>query len=187
MDEDVTKIKPLVTKHGAVALDCEMVGVNDGRENMLARVSLVDEHCKCIYDTFVQETEPVVDYRTEISGVRPHDMKNGLPFKTVQEQVYKLIQGKLLIGHAINSDMKVLMLSHPKRYTRDTSKYKRFREMNKGSTPSLKTLAKLILNKTIQVGEHSSVEDARATMMVYLKYWEQWENDIKLKQWQRHN
>lgn len=43
----------------AVAIDCEMVGVGDGRDNMLARVSVVDESGHCLYDTFVQPTEPV--------------------------------------------------------------------------------------------------------------------------------
>lgn len=43
----------------AVAIDCEMVGIGDGRDHMLARVSLVDENGYCLYDTFVKAMEPV--------------------------------------------------------------------------------------------------------------------------------
>lgn len=43
----------------AVAIDCEMVGIGDGRDNMLARVSIVDENGQCLYDTFVKPMEKV--------------------------------------------------------------------------------------------------------------------------------
>lgn len=89
------------------------------------------------------------------------------------------MKDKILVGHSINGDLKVLMLSHPKRHIRDTSKYKRLRELTKGATPSLRMLSKLILNKVIQEGEHNSIEDAHATMQIFLKYRTDWEEDIK--------
>ncbi|KAM4019466.1 LOW QUALITY PROTEIN: RNA exonuclease 4-like [Anomaloglossus baeobatrachus] len=61
-----------------VAMDCEMVGVGkDGEESVLARVSIVNQFGKCVYDKFVKPTERVTDYRTAVSGVRPQDVKNG--------------------------------------------------------------------------------------------------------------
>ena len=61
-----------------VAMDCEMVGVGpDGKDSIVARVSLVNRHGKCIYDKHVKPTERVTDYRTEFSGIRPNDIKNG--------------------------------------------------------------------------------------------------------------
>lgn len=61
-----------------VAIDCEMVGVGpDGEDSILARVSLVNQFGKCIYDKFVKPTERVTDYRTAVSGIRPEDIKNG--------------------------------------------------------------------------------------------------------------
>ena len=59
-------------------MDCEMVGVGDGNENMLARVSVVNQHGEMVYDKFVKPMETVVDYRTHVSGVRREDMENGL-------------------------------------------------------------------------------------------------------------
>ncbi|CAB3991012.1 Cationic trypsin-3, partial [Paramuricea clavata] len=58
----------------------------------------------------------------------------------------------------------VLLLDHPRKRIRDTAKYKPFQEKVKTKRPSLKKLAKEILSLSIQSGEHSSVEDARAAM-----------------------
>jgi hypothetical protein len=60
-----------------VAIDCEMVGVGPMKEDALARVSIVNEFGYCLYDKFVKPKLQVVDYRTEFSGVREEDLKNG--------------------------------------------------------------------------------------------------------------
>ena len=157
-----------------VAIDCEMVGVFDGKESVLARVSLVNQHGECIYDRFVKPKEEVTDYRTKVSGVRPSDLKRGEEFETVQKEVALLLEGKILVGHALNNDLKVLMLSHPPIMIRDTSKFKPFR--TNGRTPSLKKLALEILGVSIQSGEHSSIEDAKAAMQLYNLYQKEWED-----------
>ena len=55
-----------------------MVGVGiDGKESMLARVSIVNSFGDTVYDTFVAPMQTVVDYRTEFSGVRPQDLVSG--------------------------------------------------------------------------------------------------------------
>ncbi|KAJ8704857.1 hypothetical protein PYW08_012177 [Mythimna loreyi] len=159
-----------------LAMDCEMVGVGyDGNDHMLARVSIVNKFGDCIYDKFVKAREEVKDYRTEISGVRKEDLLNGEEFTVVQKEVSELLKGRILVGHSLKNDLSVLFLSHPKRNIRDTSRYKPFRKITKGSTPSLKRLAKEILGIDIQSGEHSSVEDARAAMKLYCSVARQWE------------
>ena len=61
-----------------LALDCEMVGVGiDGKESILARVSLVNSFGQVVYDQFVSPSEKVIDYRTAVSGIRPQDLKDG--------------------------------------------------------------------------------------------------------------
>ena len=61
-----------------IALDCEMVGVGfDGKQHMLARVSIVNSHGHVVYDSFVAPQEKVVDYRTPVSGIRPANLKDG--------------------------------------------------------------------------------------------------------------
>lgn len=62
----------------SVALDCEMVGVGPGGvESALARISIVNHFGKCVYDKFVKPGDEVTDYRTQFSGIRPHNLKNG--------------------------------------------------------------------------------------------------------------
>ena len=61
-----------------IALDCEMIGVGfDGKQHMLARVSIVNSHGQVVYDSFVAPQEKVVDYRTPVSGIRPANLKDG--------------------------------------------------------------------------------------------------------------
>ena len=75
------------------------------------------------------------------------------------------------MGHSLEHDFKVMKYYPPKRITRDTALY--FKEGNK--KPSLKSLVEKHLGKSIQTGEHSSVEDAKATMELYLKFRNEWE------------
>lgn len=164
----------------AVAIDCEMVGVGpDGEDSILARVSLVNQFGKCIYDKFVKPTEKVTDYRTAVSGIRPQDIKDGEDVRTVQREVAEILQGRIVVGHAIHNDLKILLLDHPKKKIRDTQKYKPFKKTVKSGRPSLKLLCREILNVKVQQGEHSSVQDAQATMRLYTLVKKQWEADIK--------
>lgn len=160
-----------------IAIDCEMVGIGDGTESMIARVSLINKYGDCLYDKYVKPREVVVDYRTSVSGIRPEQLRDGEDFYVVQMEVAEMLRGRILVGHALKHDLDVLYLSHPRRYLRDTSRYKPFRQLSKGSTPSLKKLALELLGKEIQVGEHNSVEDARAAMQLYMLYKNKWESE----------
>ncbi|KAI4886378.1 hypothetical protein NFI96_017695 [Prochilodus magdalenae] len=163
-----------------VAMDCEMVGVGPGgEESMLGRVSIVNLYGKCVYDKFVKPTEKVTDYRTEFSGIRPADIRNGEDVKTVRKEVAEILKGRLLVGHAIHNDLKILLLDHPKKMIRDTQKYKPFKKITKSSRPALRVLCKQVLNVKVQQGEHSSVQDAQATMRLYTLVKKQWEAQLK--------
>jgi len=168
-----------------LAIDCEMVGTGPLDDNVLARVSIVNFHGEQIYDSFVQPVPgvEVTDYRTFVSGIRPHHLKPDVArtFSEVQKDVAALLEGKILIGHALKNDLDVLLLSHPKRDIRDTSRHSTFRKMSMGRAPALRKLAKEFLDVEIQGGEHSSVEDARATMMLFKLEKEAFEKEVKQK------
>ncbi|PWZ03405.1 hypothetical protein BCV70DRAFT_224858 [Testicularia cyperi] len=167
-----------------LAIDCEMVGVGyKGSESVLARVSIVNFHGATIYDRFVKPQEKVTDYRTWVSGVRPKDLARAPLFSEVQSEVAALIKGKVLVGHAIQNDLKALLLSHPKPLIRDTATFQPLRDLAKTKYPSLKKLAQLVLGIDIQLeGEsHSSVEDARATMAVFRSQKSKWDEMIRTK------
>ncbi|GES64412.1 Nop53-domain-containing protein [Aspergillus terreus] len=135
-----------------VAMDCEMVGVgpNPDHDSALARVSIVNFNGEQVYDSFVRPKEMVTDWRTH-----------------VQKEVAEIIDGRILVGHALRNDLDALLLSHPKRDSRDTSKYPPYRKVAGGGSPRLKVLASEFLGLDIQGGAHSSVEDAKATMLLY--------------------
>ncbi|XP_039965862.1 RNA exonuclease 4 [Bactrocera tryoni] len=171
-----------------VAIDCEMVGVgHNGQDDMLARVSIVNKQGEVLLDKFVKPWIKVTDYRTSVSGIRPKDIENGEDFHLVQDEVVELLQGKILVGHAIRNDLAVLHIKHPYKNIRDTARYKPLcRLVSNGRTPSLKLLSQAILGMEIQIGEHNSVEDARAAMKIYNCLSGDWEKYVQKQQHNHH-
>jgi RNA exonuclease 4 len=154
-----------------IAMDCEMVGVGDnGDRSALARVSIVNFHGIQVYDSYVRPKERVTDWRTHVSGVSPKHMITARSFDDVQKEVADLLKDRILIGHSIKYDLEAVMLSHPKFDIRDTSRFSGFRKYGAGKTPSLKILAKDVLGINIQDLEHSSIEDARAAMLLFRRH-----------------
>ncbi|KAI5077646.1 hypothetical protein GOP47_0007470 [Adiantum capillus-veneris] len=158
-----------------LAMDCEMVGAGlDGKRSILARVSLVNIWGNVVYDKHVKPLEKVTDYRTKVSGIRASNLKKGESFSVVQKEVAELILGRVLVGHSLRNDLKILYLSHPKKDMRDTAAYPPLRSLN-GRPQALRHIASDLLGVQIQTGEHCSVEDARAVMYIYQKIKRDWE------------
>lgn len=172
-----------------LALDCEFVGIGaHGKEHMLARVSIVNERSEVILDTYVKPQKAVIDYRTEISGIRPELMAEGQDYGAVRETVKLLLQGRILVGHALKNDLLVLNLRHPRNMTRDTARFNPIaRRIRALGTPSLKNLSKLILGEEIQTGTHDSIQDATAAMKIYLIFQEEWEKSLRKGSSHRHH
>ncbi|NWX82348.1 AEN nuclease, partial [Nothoprocta pentlandii] len=167
-----------------VAIDCEMVGTGPGgRTSALARCSIVAYDGAVLYDRYVRPPEPVVDYRTRWSGVTRRHLKGAIPFRAARAEILKILKDKIVVGHAIHNDFQALKYFHPKERTRDTSCIPLLNQ--KAGIPvkanaSLKSLAKHLLHKNIQVGckGHSSVEDAQTTMELYRLVEVEWEEEL---------
>ncbi|KII74729.1 RNA exonuclease 4 [Thelohanellus kitauei] len=169
-----------------LALDTEMVGTGlSTEENMLGRVSIVDYNGDVVYDTYVSPTEPITDYRTKYSGITPESLIGAPSYTEVQYRVAELIKGKIIIGHSINNDLRVLKLQHPAKDIRDSSLYKPLRLKNPKQKPSLRILAKYHLNREIQKDTHCSIEDARSCLEIYKKFQSRWEKDISCRMYKR--
>ena len=154
-----------------IAIDCEMVGVGPGGyESALARVSVVDFHGVQIYDSYVKPKEKVTNWRTAVSGISQKSMRFARDFEEVQADIDKLLRGRILIGHDLKHDLEALILSHPGKDIRDTAKFPGFRNYGNGRKPALRVLAQQLLGVEIQGGAHSSIEDARATMLLFRKH-----------------
>jgi len=80
--------------------------------------------------------------------------------------------------------MHCTTICHPKKKLRDTQKCKIFRQKypSIGSLSSLKKLAQILLGISIQEGEHDSIKDAQAAMMLYTTYKKEWEAYLRNKQ-----
>ena len=177
-------LSPTAAAGRYVAIDCEMVGVGPTPDSYsaLARVSLVDYHGHQLYDSFVSPKEAITDYRTHVSGITPELLQKARSLEAVQADVARLLDGRILIGHAIKNDMSALLLGHSKRDIRDTSRHQAYKALARGRTPGLKKLAREVLGLNIQGGEHSSIEDARATMLLFRRDKEGFESE-HLKKW----
>lgn len=186
-----------------IALDCEFVGVGaDTAEHALARVSVVNYAGEAVLDRHVRVDERVTDFRTRHSGIQPRHLRSvdAIPFKQAQAEVARLLQhdvgsssssssqhrspqGRVLVGHGLATDMRVLLLSHPHRQVRDTARYRPLRariNMRRGM-PALRRLAAEIVGVDIQQrgdAGHDSVQDARAALALYKMYARQWEEDV---------
>jgi RNA exonuclease 4 len=184
---------PEEIKNKHVALDCEMVGIGaDGKQSALARVSITGWSDEIILDTFVQVPDRVTDFRTHVSGVRASDISstNGkaMELHKCRKTVAQLLKDKILVGHSLKNDFAALMLSHPKHSTRDTARYKPFmrasgRNGGKLRPRKLRDLVKEHLGLDIQKDgqEHTSTEDAQATMRLFKSVMKEWEKSLTSK------
>lgn len=90
-----------------------------------------------------------------------------------------MLKGRILVGHALHNDLKVLFLDHPKKRIRDTQKYKPFKSQVKSGRPSLKLLAERILGIQVQHAEHCSIQDAQVAMRLYVTVKKEWERTVQ--------
>ncbi|XP_048882206.1 interferon-stimulated 20 kDa exonuclease-like 2 [Brienomyrus brachyistius] len=172
--------------HKYVALDCEMVGTGPkGRNSELARCSIVSYNGDVVYDKYVSPSSPVTDFRTRWSGIKPKHLHKAASFNQARFEILKILKEKVVVGHSIQNDFKVLHYTHPPGLTRDIatipllSKKAGFPEQQ---TVSLKKLSRILLKQDIQVGKmgHSSVEDAKASMDVYKTVEVEWEQHLAM-------
>jgi RNA exonuclease 4 len=148
------------------------VGPEPDEESALARVSFVNFNGEQVYDS---------DWRTAISGITRHKMREARSLEQVQLDASKILEGRILVGHAVRNDLEAVLLSHPRSDIRDTARHPPFRRLAGGGSPRLKILASEILGIEIQNGAHSSVEDARVTMLLFQREKDAFEREAARK------
>ncbi|XP_068595708.1 interferon-stimulated gene 20 kDa protein-like [Brachionichthys hirsutus] len=168
-----------------VALDCEMVGTGPGgRCSALARCSVLDYHGNILYDEYIRPCRPVTDYRTRWSGVQKHHLCHATPFAQAREEILRILEGKVVVGHSVCNDFDALDMLHPAHMVRDTGTARLLSRLA-GLPPrrfaSLRLLARKLLNRKIQAGKrgHCSVEDAQAALDLYKLAEGEWEQELQ--------
>ncbi|XP_035907161.1 uncharacterized protein LOC118509937 [Anopheles stephensi] len=162
--------KPVNVRSPMFGVDCEMCGGKDGK-SLLARVSIIDENGKTLYNQLVKPTEKIFDYRTRFSGITEQMLQNvRTTLADVQRELRQLLPpDAILVGHSLNSDLEALEMLHP--YAIDSSIVYNVTG-NPVHKQKLRILAKKFLNEDIQTGTdgHCSLEDCSASLrLVQLK------------------
>ena len=160
-----------------------MVGVGfNGERSQLARVSIVNYHGHTVYDCYVRPTELVTDYRSHVSGIRPTDLMGPhvIDFAKVQTHVRALLYNRIVVAHDICNDLTALQIYDlPRALIRDTSAYDKY--CPRKSIALSKLVAEHLDASSwpdFQLGEHSSVSDARASLELYKRVEYEWELQI---------
>jgi RNA exonuclease 4 len=172
-----------------VALDCEMVGFGEnGKYSALARVIIVNWQGDVLMDEYIKQEHAVTDYRTFVSGITKEILDNAvMDLAACQKQVSELLKGKILVGHGLKNDLKVLGISHTWHMIRDTAKYEPYMKVRFQDgvlwPRGLKDLCKEKLNRDVQVygRPHCPKEDALSAMDLYRLVWRQWEQSMEYK------
>ncbi|KAI7313518.1 hypothetical protein KC315_g11630 [Hortaea werneckii] len=171
----------LVTSKKPLAVDCEGVILEEevgASKKGHGRVSIVNSEGQAVYDTFVYYPEDVPHrpppQRLKL-GVKYNDIKptNGAqPISDVIKNVQALFdKAEIVVMHAASNDVQMLKgITWTKLTLYDTQTLPEYCRLTSPDRPSLKFLTKMELGDEIQEGSdgHCSVEDARATMKLYL-------------------
>ncbi|KAG9449978.1 hypothetical protein H6P81_009943 [Aristolochia fimbriata] len=167
-----------------VALACKMVGGgSDGSLDLCAKVCLIDEDERTIFQTYVKPQIPITNYRYETTGIRAEQVREAMPLKQVQRKIQDFLcngealwkirtkgtgKARFLVGHGLDHDLASLGIEYPSTLIRDTAKYPPLMKTSKLSN-SLKYLTQAYLGYEIQTGIQDPYEDCVAAMRLYTR------------------
>ncbi|KAL1990064.1 hypothetical protein VTN49DRAFT_6645 [Thermomyces lanuginosus] len=185
-----------------VALDTEFVDLEkaeidvkaDGSHEIirpsksgLARVSVLrgsgEREGVPFIDDYITIKEPIVDYVTQYSGIKPGDLDprvsehNLVPLKVAYKKLWVLLNlGCVFVGHGLASDFRKINIRVPKAQTVDTQFL--YFHPAKNRRLSLRYLAWAVFKEYIQDDDssgstgHDSIEDARMALRLWKKFQE---------------
>ncbi|KAJ1822794.1 poly(A)-specific ribonuclease [Coemansia sp. RSA 2599] len=167
--------------------NAKMEVFSDGTQEMhkppihtLARLSVVRAnggllHGMPFIDDYVAISRPIADLATQYSGIHAGDLQLGIsPHRlSTMKEVYKklrlLVDSRCtIIGHGLKHDFRICNIYVPPELQRDTMVL--FQTPDFIRPIALRFLYWFFYRKTIQSSEHSSVEDAQATLKVFESY-----------------
>ncbi|KAK1923950.1 ribonuclease H-like domain-containing protein [Papiliotrema laurentii] len=148
-----------------------------------ARIGVVDYKGEALLSSYVYvNPKNVVDYITRINGITPAHLASAPTFETIRPRILALLKDKILVGHAVYNDLAHIHHRHTYEDVRDTSLYYPLRAVlgigREGEYPSLKRLYKEVFGTEIQVDTHDPVEDARASMRLFMHVREEFETAL---------
>ncbi|ETN39586.1 uncharacterized protein HMPREF1541_05812 [Cyphellophora europaea CBS 101466] len=157
--------------------------------NGLARVSVLrgsgEVEGLTFIDDYITISEPIVDYKTQYSGIKPGDLDisnsthNLVPLKVAYKKLWVLLNlGCIFVGHGLTSDFRKANIHVPKPQQVDTQWL--YLVPGKNRRLSLRYLAWAVFGEYIQEETfdetqsegHDSIEDAHMALRLWRKFQE---------------
>lgn len=162
-----------------VALACQKVFINPqgNYSAIIAKITVVNYEGQAIYNKFVKPLDPVIDYRTSLTGITAEDLNNGDPYFLVRRDLIDLLGWRIVVGHKVAECLKTLKINIPLYLIRDTAYFKQFFRPGSYEHPKLKSLAKQFLNTDIEVHFINTTENAITAMNLYKKFKVAWDKE----------
>ncbi|KAH8799799.1 ribonuclease H-like domain-containing protein [Xylogone sp. PMI_703] len=113
---------PNKPKFQVVVLDCEMAHVKDGGAEVIFVCAVDFITGAVLLNHYVCPDREITDWNTRIHGISRFDVKNAvargealLGWKGARDALWRLIdENTILIGHALNNDLNLLRMLHPR-------------------------------------------------------------------------
>ncbi|KAF0509358.1 Rex4p [Gigaspora margarita] len=145
-----------------ISLDCEFIHIGPPGESVVktevSQVAIVDYDGNVLLNSYVRPVEPKSHWRTHrdylyINAPSPAEMRS---------EVYKIIEGRIIVGFEMINDLLGLEIDHPLSLLRDISLCHKYRRM------SLAAAVQIELKRNIQQNlYHDAIEDASITMELF--------------------
>lgn len=141
----------------------------------LARISVLRENGVPFIDDYIVHTSDIYDYLTNFSGIEENDLdlklstKNLVTLQTAYRKLWLLLNlGVVFVGHGLYNDFRTINLQVPQTQIRDTAAI--YYKSDFKRQLSLKFLAYVTLKEKVQMGNHNSIEDALAALLLFKEY-----------------
>jgi len=164
-----------------LSIDCKVLEV-EGNKSSIGKICIANQFGNIIYEKVVIPMETIVDYRTKFTGLTKDIInKQGVKFLEVQKEVEKILRDKIIIGHDLNEDLRVLKLSFKRKQLRDALHFSKFFNPQTKEQDSLKNISKRELQFSPDKWDVDGVRDATLCMILYLKCKKEWEQFVAQK------
>ncbi|KAG7393455.1 hypothetical protein PHYBOEH_006083 [Phytophthora boehmeriae] len=180
--ETISEILPVLTREiegPFFAIDVECVATGNGTNDRdVARIAVVDEDEKVVFDQYVKPTKPIMSYLTQLTGITKSDLEDAPNLDEALVRLKEILPvDSVIVGQSIKKDLEWLMLQKPTDYKQEFDVADLFRlpvQSTNGVVRyryfSLRHVAKYLLGQDIQEADHDPVIDARYAMKVFKQF-----------------
>uniref|UniRef100_A0A1B6E1S5 Exonuclease domain-containing protein n=1 Tax=Clastoptera arizonana TaxID=38151 RepID=A0A1B6E1S5_9HEMI len=165
-----------------ISMQCSSVIPNPWdsfRDKALARIVFIDKEGQCVYDNYIKKYSDIIDLNKTSSSITPDRLFNGTDYFKSIFQIYKIIDKKIIIGEELYKCFRMIQLKIRWWLVRDVSFFSKFKIQYKRYLP-LNEICKLYLGYGLN-NPRDPIERAKALMRIYLKFKNEWEEEVKLR------